>query len=497
LKDTKEKLWKKYSELYPNGLKRTSFICRINKDQYKYKEDLEGLCITCDFYGYQIFDKLLNIINSSNLLEKKDYINRIEQIRRHLKRDMENEISILNNGKLEHSPCLNHCLLNAFGVCEEEHYSFCKNCCSFIIFLNELKLKNLVNNEEFEEFEDKLLYYISHQLRKIFLNSQYKTALTKITETSAVLICDYKMKVLPKNSRETKQDFFGKEGWTLHSIIVIFKSMNEENQLSIEAYDHYSNDGKQDAWFTASAFDIVLPKLKKNNIKQIEIFSDNGGHYHNSELITIISNWKNWYNIEIKRWQFLEAGEAKTIVDSHHAKLSHGFVRYTKLGKAIKKGEDIALANKDLVGTTFAEIIPDRDRKINIGTISGISNFFTFEWPQDENEGLIKAYEIPYYSSPKVFTIFDIKKLLKDNIINKPNPELKNELSSELEWHIKIPSYIDPEIEKLTVEQVKDQLKEMQVDNSGNKKKLKEKLSNISQLNKEKLIEYDDIDDNM
>ena len=62
---------------------------------------------------------------------------------------------------------------------------------------------------------------------------------------------------------------------------------------------------------------------------------------------------------------------------------------------------------------------------------------------------------------------------------------------------MKIPSYIDSEVEKLTIEQVKNQLGEMQIDNSGNKKKLKEKLSNISQLNKEKLIEYDDIDDDM
>ena len=63
---------------------------------------------------------------------------------------------------------------------------------------------------------------------------------------------------------------------------------------------------------------------------------------------------------------------------------------------------------------------------------------------------------------------------------------------------MKIPSYIDPEVEKLTIEQVKGQLEEMQVDNSGNKKQLKEKLSNISQLNKEKLIEYNEyIDDNM
>jgi len=53
----------------------------------------------------------------------------------------------------------------------------------------------------------------------------------------------------------------------------------------------------------------------------IRIFSDNGGHYHNSELMVIVSYWKKWYNLNVASWQFLEPGETKTIVDSHHAYL--------------------------------------------------------------------------------------------------------------------------------------------------------------------------------
>ena len=63
---------------------------------------------------------------------------------------------------------------------------------------------------------------------------------------------------------------------------------------------------------------------------------------------------------------------------------------------------------------------------------------------------------------------------------------------------MKISFYINFEVEKLTVEQTRIQLKKMQIDSSGNKKEIKEKLSNISQLNEEKLAKYnDDIDDNM
>lgn len=53
----------------------------------------------------------------------------------------------------------------------------------------------------------------------------------------------------------------------------------------------------------------------------VEILSDNGPHYHNKELMIIISQWFKWYNIKIRSWIFLEPGEAKTTVDSHHAQV--------------------------------------------------------------------------------------------------------------------------------------------------------------------------------
>jgi len=70
----------------------------------------------------------------------------------------------------------------------------------------------------------------------------------------------------------------------------------------------------------------------------------------------------------VTSWQFLEPGEAKTIMDSHHAKLSHGFIRYTKLDNSISSGEDILNANKNLAGTHFAKLTPDHSKKISVGT---------------------------------------------------------------------------------------------------------------------------------
>ena len=62
LLDQKESLWKRYSEIYPNGMKRTTFMARIEDGPYRYREDLGGLCSICAEYGYEVFDNLAKII---------------------------------------------------------------------------------------------------------------------------------------------------------------------------------------------------------------------------------------------------------------------------------------------------------------------------------------------------------------------------------------------------------------------------------------------------
>ncbi|RHZ82005.1 hypothetical protein Glove_115g68 [Diversispora epigaea] len=49
------------------------------------------------------------------------------------------------------------------------------------------------------------------------------------------------------------------------------------------------------------------------------VITNNGLHYHNSELMSIIAHWYDWYQIYVHSWLFLEPGEAKTTIDSHYA----------------------------------------------------------------------------------------------------------------------------------------------------------------------------------
>jgi len=52
------------------------------------------------------------------------------------------------------------------------------------------------------------------------------------------------MRILPKSVKETKENFYIKCEWTLHTILVFIKSKNSE-ELELMAYDHWFNDTKQ------------------------------------------------------------------------------------------------------------------------------------------------------------------------------------------------------------------------------------------------------------
>jgi hypothetical protein len=76
LKDQKNALWEKFSATYPDGMKCTSFMARLQNGRFKYQEDLGGLCLTCNDYGYQPIENLIELVN----MNFSDKILRVSQI---------------------------------------------------------------------------------------------------------------------------------------------------------------------------------------------------------------------------------------------------------------------------------------------------------------------------------------------------------------------------------------------------------------------------------
>ena len=141
-----------------------------------------------------------------------------------MRREFEKELLINLDGTTDHVNCINHCLQYAFGECMQSHSNRCKKCDQLFDFFNKIKeILPLEHHPILEESKEKLVYFFAHQARKIYLNSQFNAQLLELDENGALVIADYKMKILPKSAHEKKEQFFGKKGWSLHSIIVFTK----------------------------------------------------------------------------------------------------------------------------------------------------------------------------------------------------------------------------------------------------------------------------------
>ncbi|RIB24654.1 hypothetical protein C2G38_2167970 [Gigaspora rosea] len=285
---------------------------------------------------------------------------------------------------------------------------------------NDFIYRSVLSNDfclQIEESKEKLLYYLSHQTRKVYLNAQVKATLAELNFDSALFIADYKMRILPQSARETKREFFGKR-----------------------------------------AFEVVFEAMEKRP-KWIKVISDNGPYYHNSELMSIVRYWHEWYGIEVRGWLFLEPGEAKTAVDSHHTAIKHAITQYLRIGHDLATGDDISQAVKNLSGTTVANIEPDRDdnddednddkkvkkSKIKVKTIKGISKLFYWKWPVGGRYNrYISTRPLPNIGEWNNFSPAYLNKLW--NVpLHRPNPTKSEHTIPSSTWTIPINNVNDYE----------------------------------------------------
>ncbi|RIB07439.1 hypothetical protein C2G38_2214440 [Gigaspora rosea] len=149
--------------------------------------------------------------------------------------------------------------------------------------------------------------------------------------------------------------------------------------------------------------------------------SDNGGHYHNAALMMIIGYWPEWYGINVSRWIFLEAGEVKITIDSHHAQISHAINQYIRLGFDITVGQNI---ENVMVIIRYLEIP------------TGLSG----NGQQQANfSGCIKARNISGIGEWKIFTIAKLDKCCKKDI-HKPIPQVSTHTTPSSNWEMLIPN---------------------------------------------------------
>ncbi|RIB22475.1 hypothetical protein C2G38_2173859 [Gigaspora rosea] len=329
------------------------------KDQKEtfYKNDLGSLCLTCAEYGYNTFDNLKELIK--NKIEHKGEQNLLGFPNYELLGSDLSDYELLNLvlvgimhissfGYTSHVEYLEHCLQNAFGQCLKPHRSNCKEC---------NKVSKLLTS------------------RKTYLNTQFNANLLTLDKDGAIIVVDYKMKILPKSAHKVKSDFYGKSGCPY--------------------IQHY-----------------IKPSW-------IKIILDNGDHYHCSKLMSIIANWKLWYDIEI----------------------AHAIKCYVRLGYNINEEENIVEAIKNIKSTSVANIQPNRNKNIKKPKLSRISNWFEFKWPiEGEYIGFICAQALHHFGAWNNFSPAVISKSRDEVEQPRPSPKASDYTIMNSSWIVPVPS---------------------------------------------------------
>ncbi|RIB00817.1 hypothetical protein C2G38_2232840 [Gigaspora rosea] len=105
----------------------------------------------------------------------------LEKLKRYLRRGYEEELVVETNGRIEHDPCISHCLPYAFGECINYHEERCTNCNQLFEVLDLLYdlVRSSVHNQ-ITDAKEQLLYFLSHQTQKVYLNAQFNVTLNEL-----------------------------------------------------------------------------------------------------------------------------------------------------------------------------------------------------------------------------------------------------------------------------------------------------------------------------
>ena len=265
--DTVKGLINQYLLEFPNGVKRT-YIYRHLPINFRINTMLAGLCNLCDDFGYSNFDELCAIISEVSSSCSDVNASALSKDVRRYQKFLKTTFPKLAQ---KHSPCLELCLSHAFDSCSEEHSSVLTDI-SLIYDVHSSLMQSIESMSDVSAKDDlkarleevyKVHFdYLGHLLRTKHQGDYYNFVLKYLKPGECVMVIDCKMKLEPgKRTREIQRDWYGKTGISLHGCYIV--AQIGENKKSCDVFDLWSEDTKQDAFFTQSALDVCFTWLER------------------------------------------------------------------------------------------------------------------------------------------------------------------------------------------------------------------------------------------
>jgi hypothetical protein len=271
--------------------------------------------------------------------------------------------------------------------CTEIHLGVCSRCFdSFAIFskIDALIQSIKLMTPQAPSFEDdialysyqldtcrqNLLEYRAHLVLKYDEREADKEEILNLQRHQAIVVCDWKMKILPMFFRETQQQFFGKRGTSMIGFMVIYNSPDDDsNQRLVSFHFFLTDDTTQDSTSVNSAKHLLYKEFLPSHVKEVFFRADGAGCF-SSNISKILSlYWEKFCGVKEVSNRQSPAGGGKTNLDG----MFGVFQRHLK--NRVAEGHDIVdsasvieafQASTQMKATSCHIFDPDRSSYLNV-----------------------------------------------------------------------------------------------------------------------------------
>ena len=272
---------------------------------------------------------------------------------------------------------------------------------------------------------------MAHRLRTASTKQIHANALENIPEHHAVIILDFKQKVLKESCREAQREYFGKKAFaSLHGAAILRPQTEEdrvslENQtrdlqqqaryrkpnvqrrptrvtidVNVEFVDVFSEDTTQDSVWVFNVLELLAVHCRNNlpEMRTIEIWCDNAANYHNAEVARFSPLIWHQYGFGLTSLRFFEPGEGKSLLDRHFATVKHAIRKRVSSGLNFERINDLREVIEPLSSVHAYELTPNRNpiQLVSPRKIPKISTYHDWRYQHQDGNVLLQMYREVY-----------------------------------------------------------------------------------------------------
>ena len=231
---------------------------------------------------------------------------------------------------------------------------------------------------------------------------------SKLKPGEAIVIADWKMKILPMEYRESQQKFFAKRGFSCLGFLVITLSEDDPKKVNLHYHLYLSDDSTQDSDAVNEAKRDLYTKLNQMGILRVHYRADGAGCFSGASAKGPIIHWHEWTGVTEASYKISVAGCGKTMLDGLFGIFTMHIQQLVNEGGSYQNAEDLfCLLSDNPISATYIHVIkPDRTKTVSVGS-KDLGHCYLIECDIDNKNVIVKQHS--RHGSGKAIAWDDLK----------------------------------------------------------------------------------------